>query len=104
MRFHVLVGILPHEQAVAQPLEIDLTVRCRAPLEHVVDYRALYAVVSEAASARALRYLETIGQQIVAGALALPGVVSARVAVRKPHVSLDGPLAFAEIVIEGTNG
>ena len=41
---------------------------------------------------------------IADGALALDGVTHARVAVRKPHVMLDGPLAYAEIVVERGRG
>src|SRR5258708_29836960 len=40
MRFHVRVGVLPHERELPQPLEIDLVVR-RASREPVVDYRSI---------------------------------------------------------------
>ena len=66
MRFHVRVGVLPHERELAQPLE----------------------------------FLETIGGDIASRCLALPEVASVRVAVRKPHVALGGPLAHAEVVVE----
>ena len=50
-----------------------------------------------------LEYLEDVATTIAEQALALPGVTHTRVAVRKPHVVLDGPLAFAEIVVERGN-
>ena len=58
MRFHVRVGILPHERELPQPLEIHLTVRLatNAPL---LDYRDLYAVVRDVVHAEPLDYLET---------------------------------------------
>jgi dihydroneopterin aldolase len=100
MSFHVRVGILPHERELAQPLEIDLSVRRATDTGAVLDYRALYAIVSEVVAAQPLDYLESVGGAIADGVLALGGVASARVAVRKPHVALDGPVAYAEIVVE----
>ena len=53
-------------------------------------------------AAEPLDYLEAVATAVAEGALALPHVRHARVAVRKPHVMLDGPLSFAEIVVERT--
>ena len=108
MRFHVLVGILPHEQLYAQPIEIDLTV-WRMPRsdddgggggEDVVDYRDLYDAVAARVMAGPLRYLEDVARTLVGDLLARPYVRRARVAVRKPHVPLPGPLAYAEVVVD----
>jgi len=100
MRFHVRVGILPHERVQAQPLEIDLSVTRGADESGVLDYRALYALASAQVAREPLEYLEHLADAIAEGALALGGVTHVRVAVRKPHVMLDGPLAYAEIVVE----
>lgn len=100
MRFHVRVGVLPHERELAQPLEIDLHVRRAAGDATVLDYRTLYALVGDVVGAEPLEYLETIGEEIAARAMALEGVASVRVAVRKPHVPLGGPLSYAEVVVE----
>ena len=103
MRFHVRVGVLPHEAEFAQPLEIDLTVWA-APSSNGtigVDYRELHAVASAVLTQEPLLYLETIAQRIVSAALARPNVRGARAAVRKPHVALPGSLDCAEVVIEG---
>ncbi|HKP15381.1 MAG TPA: dihydroneopterin aldolase [Gemmatimonadaceae bacterium] len=104
MRFHVRVGILPHERELAQLLEIDLSVTRASDAAGVLDYRALYALAAEHMRREPLDYLEEIASAIAEGALALEGVTHARVAVRKPHVMLDGPLAFAEVVVERTSG
>jgi dihydroneopterin aldolase len=104
MRFHVRVGILPHERELAQPLEIDLSVQVAAGAAGVLDYRELYAAVRAVVGAEPLDYLETIGESILAGVLALDAVRSARVAVRKPHVALGGPLSYAEVVVEAARG
>ena len=103
MRFHVRVGILPHERVHAQPLEIDVAVTRAEDADGVLDYRTLYARAAERVAQEPLDYLEDVATAIAEGALALSGVTHARVAVRKPHVMLDGPLAYAEIVVERGN-
>jgi dihydroneopterin aldolase len=107
MRFHVRVGVLPHERELAQPLEVDLTVFRSGALGGarsaggVLDYRDLYAATAAVADAgQPHEYLEEIADAVAERALALGGVRRARVAVRKPHVMLAGPLAHAEVVLE----
>src|SRR5262245_864377 len=100
MRFHALVGILPHERMTPQPIEIDLRVRV-ADGDGVVDYRPLYPAASDVIEHGHIDFLEEIGDRIAARALAVHERVRAvRVAVRKPHVALGGPLAYAEVVVE----
>lgn len=99
MRFHALVGVLPHERELPQPIEIDLVVRVTGSA--VVDYRALYAIAADVIESGPIDYLEDIGDRVARAALAAePSVRAARVAVRKPHVALPGPLAYAEVVVE----
>jgi 7,8-dihydroneopterin aldolase/epimerase/oxygenase len=100
MRFHVRVGVLPHEREIPQPLELDLTVRLAPADTDVLDYRTLYALTREVVEREPLDYLEAIGGEIAMRCLALPSVASVRVAVRKPHVALGGPLSHAEVVVE----
>jgi 7,8-dihydroneopterin aldolase/epimerase/oxygenase len=104
MRFHVRVGILPHERDLAQPLEIDLSVTRADDATGVLDYRTLYELVAARTRREPIDYLEEVGAAIADDSLALAGVTHARVAVRKPHVQLDGPLAYAEIVVERARG
>jgi dihydroneopterin aldolase len=102
MRFHVRVGVLAHERELPQPLEVDLSVwhRARASVGAVLDYRGLYAVAAAAVAAEPLHYLEELASRVADDALALAGVARARVAVRKPHVMLPGPLGYAEVEVE----
>jgi dihydroneopterin aldolase len=100
MRFHVRVGILPHEREHAQPLEIDLSVTRRDDASGVLDYRELYALVSARVGEQPLDYLEDVASSIVERAMTLSGVVGARAAVRKPNVLVGGPLAYAEVIAE----
>jgi dihydroneopterin aldolase len=99
MRFHGLVGILPHERDIPQPIEIDLTVTV-APGEGVIDYRELYALAANAVVGQT-SFLEGLAARVAKSALDhSPRIRTARVAVRKPHVALPGPLAYAEVVVE----
>ena len=99
MRFHVLVGVLPHERELPQPLEMDLTAWVPGRGAAVLDYRALYAAAAEPALA-GHGYLEELAEAVVDATLALPGVERVSVAVRKPNVALPGPLEYAEIRLE----
>lgn len=98
MSFHTRIGILPHERELAQPLEIDLTAWIE-PEAGVVDYRALYTDVRGAAEEGELLYLEDLAESIARRTLARSGVARVRVAVRKPHVALGGPLRHAEVAV-----
>lgn len=104
MRFHARVGILPHEREFAQPLEVDVIARRLASATSVLDYRDLYAAVSRVIESNSLEYLESVAGEIHAAVLAMDGVFWARVALRKPHVALAGPLAYAQVAVEGARG
>lgn len=100
LRFHALVGILPHEREFAQPLELDVIVRRDAAATDALDYRALYACAAEAVARQPLGWLEDLAADVVDRVAALGGAAHVRVAVRKPHVALPGPLACAEVALE----
>lgn len=99
MRFHALVGILEHERTIPQPLEVDLTVHGDRAAG-LVDYRRLYDVVREVVTRAPIDYLEDAAERIADAVLADARVSDVRVALRKPHVSLPGPLAYAEVALE----
>jgi dihydroneopterin aldolase len=98
MRFHARVGVLPHEQELPQPLEVDLTVWL-APAGPVVDYRGLHDDVSAVIDEGPLLYIEDVAEAIARRALARARVERVRVSVRKPHVALPGPLDHAEVTV-----
>lgn len=105
MRFHTRIGVLPHEAEIAQSVEVDVSVtvtprRGARGSEGIVDYRSLYEIVSRVLGDGHIHYLEDVGERVATLALATEGVTSARVAVRKPNVALQGPLDYAEVVIE----
>ena len=103
MRFHARVGVLPHEREHPQPIEVDLTVwherHVEASIGSIVDYRALYDEASRVVATDP-ELLEAIGDRIAEAVLSRHAVSRVRVAVRKPHVALAGPLAYAEVVVD----
>ncbi len=107
MRFHTLVGLLPHEKHVPQPLELDLTVwlslksagETDSPKE-LLDYRDLYDLVAETVGESHHRLLEGLSEKIVERVLELGSVLKVRVAARKPHAPLGGPIDYVEVVLE----
>lgn len=111
MRFHTRVGLLPHEQDHPQPLELDLTVwaslrragETDSP-QRLLDYRDLYALVAETVGASHHRLLEGLCEKIASRALALGPVERVRIAARKPHAPISGPLEYVEVVLERERG
>jgi len=111
MRFHTRVGLLPHEQRIPQPVEVDLTVWLSLrrvgetdSARNLLDYRDLYRLVSDTVGASHHRLLEALCEKIAARALKLAGVERVRVAARKPHAPVDGPLDWVEVVLERDGG
>ncbi len=111
MKFHTLVGLLPHEESVPQPLELDLTVwlslrqvgESDSP-RALLDYRDLYALVARTVGTSPIKLLEALCEKIASRALELSGVQRARVAARKPHAPIEGPVDYVEVVVERTHG
>lgn len=105
MRFHTLVGVLPHERELPQPLEIDVTIAL-APATaargagRVLDYREVYELVSSTVTRGHTGYLEDLAAELAERSLTIERARGVRVAVRKPNVALPGPLEYAEVVVE----
>jgi dihydroneopterin aldolase len=102
MRFHTLVGILPHERELPQPLEMDVTVWLeggRPPSGTTIDYRELYLAMADTVAHSPIGYLEDLVDRAADAALSIASVARVRVAARKPNVALPGPLAYAEVAV-----
>jgi dihydroneopterin aldolase len=108
LRFHVRVGILPHERELPQPIELDVTAwpagprrgrggRLRLP-------RALRRGRGRGWPGEPLSYLEDVAADVADRVLAGGAAGRVRVAVRKPHVAMPGPVAYAEVVLEREGG
>jgi dihydroneopterin aldolase len=107
MRFHTLVGLLPHEEKFPQPLELDVTAYLSLrpvgetdSTRMVLDYRRLYDLVAEAVGTSHHTLLEALCERIAARVLGTDEVERVRVAARKPHAPIPGPLDCVEVVIE----
>ena len=103
LRFQALIGILPHEREIAQPLEVDISVEVspRVGSSMLIDYRGLYEAAADVIRSGHTDYIEDVAERIAAAVLRLSKhIATARVAVRKLHVPLPGPLRYAEVVIE----
>jgi dihydroneopterin aldolase len=98
MSFHTLIGVLPHEREHAQPLEVDLTAWVDTGGE-VLDYRRLYGEVREVVEHGGLFYLEELAESIAEAVLGITEIQRVRVAVRKPHAAIGGPLNYTEVAI-----
>lgn len=110
MRFHTCVGLLPHEEHVPQPLELDLTVwlSLRRVGETdspgaLLDYRRLYQMVADTVGESRHTLLEALCEKVAAKALDMGLVERVRIAARKPHVPIDGPLDYVEVVVDRVN-
>lgn len=100
MRFHALIGVLPYEREIRQPLEVDLCVDVPNVSGDLLDYRLLYDAAAAVLSAGHIDYIEQVAEGIAARALTISREIRAvRVTVRKPHVPLPGPLQYAEVVV-----
>lgn len=105
MRFHTHIGVLPHEAEVAQSIEVDVSVWVKRPsgsdgAAGVVDYRELYDRAAGVLAHGHMKYLEDVAERIAEQSLNLHNVTRVVVSVRKPHVALPGPLAYAEVMVE----
>ena len=105
MRFHMRIGVLAHEAEIAQSIEVDLTVWVPREekahgAEGVVDYRLLYGAVADVVDTGHMRYLEDFVERVAEKVLEIREVTRVKVRVRKPHVSLPGPLDCAEVSLD----
>lgn len=91
LRIAGVVGVLPHEQAQAQPLELDLDLGLDlAPsglsdeLADTVDYGAVCTVVEAVVTASTFALLEALAERIAVKVLATdPRLAEITVSVRK---------------------
>ncbi len=102
-----VIGVLPEEQARAQPFEIDLDVvtDLRAAgqsdaLADTVDYGAIVAAVERVVAGEQHELLERVAQRIADEVLAHPGVRGAGITIRKLRPPLPQDVASTAVHIE----
>jgi dihydroneopterin aldolase / 2-amino-4-hydroxy-6-hydroxymethyldihydropteridine diphosphokinase len=102
-----VIGVLPHEQAVAQPFEVDLTIFLDArdagrtdDLTKTIDYGQAIAVAEKVITSESYLLLERVASRIAEELLSLAGVHEVEVEVRKlrPPVPQDVATTAVHIV------
>lgn len=102
------IGCLPVEQAVPQPIEVDLvleidlkTVGKTDDIKHGVDYRKVCDVVRKVLEQENYRLMESAAYAIALQVLKqFPKVQRVWVEVRKPHPPIPVPLRSASVQME----
>jgi dihydroneopterin aldolase len=112
MAFQARHGVNDWEKTEAQRFEVDLELELDLrpagrddDLAVTADYRSVYELTREVVERRTFELIEalaeTIAREVLAANLAVAAVV---VRVRKPEVSLGGPLDYAGVEIRRERG
>ena len=107
-----IVGVLPHEQAQAQPLEIDLDITLDLVpsgrsdhLDDTVDYGELCAVTERAVTTHRFHLLEALAERIAADLLTADVRIDAvTVSVRKLRPPVPQPLRTSGVRLTRMKG
>jgi 7,8-dihydroneopterin aldolase/epimerase/oxygenase len=112
MQFEGRHGVLPEEQEVPQPFEVDaelfLDLRTAAASDDVAqtaDYRKVFDICRETVEGQSYRLIETVADTIASRLLRAfrsVGVTKVQVNVRKPAVLLPGVLDAASVEVRRT--
>ena len=107
MVFQARHGYYDHEQVTPQRFEVDVELNFDLrpaglddDLAKTVDYAAVYAATRQIVESTTFRLLEALAEAIGHEILAeFPIVDNVLIRVRKPEVSVGGPLAYAGVEI-----
>ena len=107
MAFFAHHGLNPEEEATGQVFLVDVAVEANLhraghtdEIGDSIDYRDLYARVCQAMTGERYRLLESAAEAVAHRLLEVDRVDAVTVRVRKPHVKLGGPLAYAAVEVE----
>jgi dihydroneopterin aldolase len=111
MTFYGHHGVSAREQEEGQVFSVDVAIEAtlhRAghsdDLADTLDYREVYSRIREVMTGERFRLLEAVAEAIAHRLLELDRVEAVTVAVRKPHVRLGGPLAYAGVEVTRRKG
>jgi dihydroneopterin aldolase len=106
MAFYAYHGLTPEEQARGQVFIVDVAIEAdlhRAghtdEIADSLDYRDLYARVRQVMTKERYRLLEAVAEAVAHRVLEDERVQAVTVRLRKPHVKLGGPLAYAAVEV-----
>ncbi len=102
LRFNANLGILEHEKASSQPIQVDaeinLGTQALVPaddeINHVLDYRKVRQIIIEECTERHINLLESLIGKVSLRLMQLPGVVGVRVKIAKLEIFDDCEVAI----------
>ena len=102
LRFDANLGILDHEKAAPQPIQVDAELNLGPqPLEprdddilHVLDYRKVRKIIIDECTAEHVNLLESLIGKLAHRLMQLPGVLGVRVKIAKLEIFDDCEVAI----------
>jgi dihydroneopterin aldolase len=102
LRFDASLGILEHEKAAPQPIQVDaelnLGTQALHPVDdeinHVLDYRKIRQIIIDECTEKHVNLLETLIGKLARRLMQLPGVVGVRVKIAKLEIFDDCEVAI----------
>ena len=94
LRFNANLGILPHELANSQPIQVDAELNQGSQpllpaddnISHVLDYRKVRQIIMDECQAEHVHLLETLIGKLCHRLMQLHGVVGVRVKITKLEI------------------
>ena len=94
LRFDANLGILAHEKAAPQPIQVDAELHLGpqplAPrdddIRHVLDYRKVRQIIIDECTAEHVNLLESLIGKLAQRLMQLPGVLGVRVKIAKLEI------------------
>jgi dihydroneopterin aldolase len=102
LRFTANLGILDHEKASPQPIQVDAELNLGTQpllprdddIGHVLDYRKVRKIIIEECTAEHMNLLESMIGKLAQRLMQLPGVVGVRVRIVKLQIFDDCEVAI----------
>jgi dihydroneopterin aldolase len=102
LRFDASLGILEHEKAAPQPIQVDAELNLGTQplmpsdddITHVLDYRKVRQIIITECTAKHVNLLETLIGKLAHRLMQLPGVLGARVKIAKLEIFDDCEVAI----------
>ena len=102
LRFDASLGILEHEKAVPQPIQVDAELNLGTQplmpsdddIHHVLDYRKVRQIIITECTAKHVNLLETLIGKLAHRLMQLPGVMGVRVKIVKLEIFDDCEVAI----------